>query len=230
MKIAIMQPYFFPYIGYWQLINAVDVFVIYDDVNFIKKGWINRNNILFDKQKKMFTLALIKISQNKLINEIFIAKDSKHVVLDLIKTAYSKAPCFNEVFPILKDVILYEDDDLTKYLGNSLKKIAEYLDIKTEFLYSSKIKKDDSLRAEAKIIEICKKVGTQTYINPIGGQTLYNKDIFAAENINLNFIQTNDIIYKQFNNNFVPNLSIIDIMMFNPPEKITEMLNDYELI
>lgn len=229
MKIAIMQPYFFPYIGYWQLINAVDIFIIYDDVNFIKKGWINRNNILFNKQKKMFTLPLVKMSQNKLINETFIAQDSKPAVLDLIKSAYAKAPYFNEVFPILSDIILYEENNLTKYLSNSLQKISNYVGINTKFLYSSKIDKDNSLHGEDKIIEICKKIRTQTYINPIGGHSLYNKDDFAAENISLKFIQPKDIIYKQFNNDFVPSLSIIDIIMFNPPEKIKEMLNDYGL-
>ena len=230
MKTAIMQPYFFPYIGYWQLINAVDCFVIYDDVNFIKKGWINRNNILFDEQKKLITLPLIKVSQNKYINETFIAPNSKQSVLNCIESAYKKAPLYNQVIPLINEIILYEEDDLTKYLGENIQKISQYLNINVKFMYSSKIDKDNSLHGEDKIIEICKQTKTKTYINPIGGLSLYNKSNFESKNINLKFIQTKDICYKQFNNDFVPNLSIIDIMMFNTPEKIKEMLNNYELL
>ena len=84
MTVAIMQPYLFPYIGYWQLIHAVDTFVIFDDVNYIKKGYINRNNILVNGQKQTFTLELMSASQNKLINDIDIGNNIEKVMESIV--------------------------------------------------------------------------------------------------------------------------------------------------
>lgn len=230
MKMGIMQPYLFPYIGYWQLINAVDEFVVFDDVNYIKKGWINRNNILFNKQKKMITLPVEKSSQNKLINELYIVESKKNEFLGLISNAYSKAPFFETVFPLLSEIIAYKENNLSLYITNSIKMICKYIDIQTSFSVSSEIEKDNKLKGEEKIIEICKKKDSTHYINLIGGQNLYKNENFIENNIELKFIKSFDVKYKQFNNEFEPNLSIIDIMMFNSSDEIKELLNKYELI
>jgi hypothetical protein len=229
MTIAIMQPYFFPYIGYWQLINAVDTFVIYDDVNFIKKGYINRNSILVGGKSQKFTLELIGASQNKLINEIAVGNNSKKL-LKTIEMSYKKAPYFESVFPLIESILNNEEKNLAKYLGYSLKKISNYLKIDTNIIYSSDIEKDNSLKAQDKILDICDILQADKYINAIGGQELYNKDDFKSKDIELNFLDTDLIEYKQLKNEFVPYLSIIDIMMFNSKDEIKKMLVRYELV
>lgn len=231
-KIAIMQPYFFPYLGYWQMLNAVDVFVLLDDVNFIMRGYINRNSILLNEKAHLFSIPLEKPSQNKLINETklnFQSKDKENF-LKTIKLAYKKAPFFSSFYPVLEKVINENIFDLTTYIKNSFQGVIKYLGINTKLIVSSEIEKDNTLKAQDRIIEINKKLGSTQYINAIGGQELYNKKDFAKNNIQLNFIKMNEIKYKQFNNEFVPNLSMIDVMMFNSPEEIREMLDEYELV
>ena len=232
MKIAVMQPYFFPYLGYWQMFNAVDTFVLLDDVNYIKRGYINSNVILVNGAAHKFTIPLSKPSQNRLIKDtkLKFSKDDKDSFLRMVTLAYKKAPLFNKFFPVFEAIVNQETDDLTSYLFESFIEIKKYLGIKTEVILSSAIDKDNSLRAEARILEINKKLGAEVYINAIGGQNLYSYDHFSKENIKLCFIKTLQNDYKQFNDEFVPNLSFIDVLMFNDTEKVHEMLNRYELI
>ena len=229
MNLAVMQPYLFPYIGYWQLIDAVDIFVIYDDVNFIKQGYINRNNILQKQKSHLFTLELIGASSNKKINDIKIGGNSNKL-LRTIKQNYSKAPFYKDVFPALEEILNNEEKELSKFLGFSLVKIAKYLNIDTKFLYSSDIKNDKTFKAQDRLIEMSKILNATGYINSIGGIELYDKEVFSQNDINLSFLKTHEISYKQFNNEFIPNLSIIDILMFNSKDKIKNMLNQFQLI
>lgn len=232
MKLAIMQPYFFPYLGYWQMFNAVDKFVFLDDVNFIMRGYINRNSILLNGEAYKFSIPMEKPSQNKLINEIklkFLQKDKENF-LKTIQFAYTKAPFYKDFYPILEKVVLNEEKDLTKFLKFSFEQVKIYLNLNTEILLSSEIIKNNSLKAQERIIEINKKLASTTYINAIGGQELYNKDDFIRNNIQLNFIKMDDIQYKQFNNVFVSNLSIIDVMMFNSRDEVIQLLERYTLI
>ena len=230
MKLGIMQPYFLPYIGYFQLIKAVDKYVIYDDVNFIKRGWINRNNILLNGQSFLFTLNLLEASQNKLINETFVSDDQSKL-LKTLHTAYKKAPRFSSVFPIVEKIFGYEDKNLARFVGNSLTQIAGYLQFDTEFIYSSDIKeKNHSLKSQDKILNICTVMGATQYINAIGGMELYSKERFAECDIKLSFLKSQPIEYKQFNNSFVPWLSILDVLMFNSVEETNRLLEQYELI
>ena len=228
MNLAVMQPYLFPYIGYWQLVDAVDIFVIYDDVNFIKQGYINRNNILQKQKSHLFTLELIGASPNKKINDIKIGGNSNKL-LRTIKQNYSKAPFYKDVFPVLEEILNNEEKELSKFLGFSLVKIAKYLNIDTKFLYSSDMKNDKTFKAQDRLIEMSKILNATGYINSIGGIELYDKAVFSQNNINLSFLKTHEISYKQFNNEFVPNLSIIDILMFNDKEQIKEILTMNEM-
>ena len=232
MKIGIMQPYFLPYIGYWQLLNAVDKYIIYDDVNYIKGGWINRNRILISKEIKYFTVKLNGASPNKLINEVEVSNDKiyKKKMLKTIEESYKKTPFFNIVFSIIKEIIENEEDNLAKYLKYSIEKICNYLEIKTELLLSSELEKDNSLRGKDKVISICKKLEATEYYNAIGGQELYSFEEFKDNGIELKFLKTEEIKYKQFNNEFISNLSILDVMMFNSKEKTKKFLNSYSLI
>ena len=231
-KLGIMQPYLFPYIGYWQAINAVDEYVLLDDVNFIMRGYINRNNILLNGKAYLFSVPLEKPSQNKLISETklnFLEKDKENF-LKTITMAYKKAPYFNDVFPIIKEIILNSENDLTKYIKYSIETIQKYLNITTRIELSSNIEKDNSLKSQERILEINKKLNSTIYINAIGGQELYDKDAFLASGIELKFIKTLTYEYKQFNNDFVPNLSIIDVLMFNSKDEVNSMLSKYELV
>jgi len=229
MKIGIMQPYFFPYIGYFQLINAVDKFVIYDDVNYIKQGWINRNRILLNGKDHLFTLNLVGASSFKLINEIEISNNINKL-LKTIYQEYSKAPFFIKSFPIIEDIFTFNDTNLGRFLENSIRRLCDYFHINTEILVSSKIEKQQKLEGQEKIIDICKRLNANEYINAIGGQELYSKNIFNQNEIKLSFIKSKPTEYKQFNNEFVSWLSIIDLMMFNSPEQISQMLDQYELL
>lgn len=229
MTVAIMQPYLFPYIGYWQLINAVNTFVIYDDVNFIKQGYINRNSILTNGKSQQFTLELIGASSNKLINEISVG-NNKNKVLKTIKQNYSKAPYYNEIIIIIEEILNNEEKNLAKFIGFSLMKISNYLGINTKFMFSSNIEKNNDLKAQEKVLEICKILQANKYINAIGGKELYSKETFRENKIELNFLKTKLVEYKQFNYEFVAYLSIIDVLMFNDKEKVIHYLNDFELI
>ena len=232
MKVGIMQPYFLPYIGYWQLINAVDKYVVYDDVNFIKKGWINRNRILSNGNDLFINILINKMSQNKLINETFLVEDEswKNKLLKTIENSYKKAPYYNCVMPILKNIVLNKENNLALYLFNSLVLVNRYIGIDTKIILSSSIIKDNKLKGTDKILEICEKLNATEYYNAIGGIELYSFDIFRKNGIILSFLKTNEITYQQFNNEFVSNLSIIDVMMFNSKDKIKEMLDDFTLI
>ena len=232
MKLGIMQPYFVPYIGYWQLMNLVDQYVIYDDVNFIKRGWINRNRILVNGTPKYFNVPILGASQNLLIHEIRVNHDAVTInkKLRCIEEAYRRAPFYECVYPMIEDIMLYEEDNIAKYIDHSFRVICEYLDIQTKLSLSSDLKKDNTLRGQDKILAICRLLNATEYYNAIGGQELYSFEAFKAQGIQLNFVKTQNIEYKQFGDHFEPNLSIIDVMMFNPKEKICEYLNAYTLI
>ncbi|MBN1060027.1 WbqC family protein [Clostridium botulinum] len=232
MKLGIMQPYFFPYIGYWQLMNAVDKYVIYDDVNFIKGGWINRNRILMNSEAKMINIQMNGATPNKLINEVEVSGNqvNNKKLLKSIESCYKKAPYYSNIFPIIENIIIQDEKNLSKYLEHSIRKVCEYLSIDTEMIISSSINKNNDLKGQDKVIEICKVLGVDEYYNAVGGQQLYSYEEFSSEGLKLRFLKTGAVEYKQFNNEFVSNLSIIDVLMFNSKEDVQKMLQQYELL
>jgi len=233
MTAAVMQPYFFPYIGYFQMIKAVDVFVFYDDVNYIKKGWINRNRILVKGKDKLFTIPLKDASQNKMINEveIFLERPEVRKILETIKQNYKKAPFYQNVFPIIENVFSTEVSTIADLTILSIKSVNEYLGITTVLKRSSVDFADTKgLERAERLIAICKHTGAEKYINAVGGQELYTKEYFASQGIDLKFIKSEPIAYKQFDNEFVPWLSIIDVLMFNSVEEVQVILNKYLLV
>ena len=232
MKIGIMQPYFFPYIGYWQLLNAVDIYVIYDDVNYIKGGWINRNRILVGGAPHYLNLPLAGASPNKKIHEIEVNKNDRLLEkgLQTIRYNYRKAPCFKDAYPVIEAAFLYGETNLAGFITESLKLVCSYLGIETKMVISSAIHKDNELKGQEKVLEICQVLGADTYLNAIGGKELYSGDEFRKHGITLYFLKTGDIRYEQFGHPFQSSLSIIDVMMFNPVEKIREMLMQYVLV
>lgn len=254
MKLAIMQPYFFPYIGYFQAINAVDLYILYDNINFIKKSWINRNrHLLINHNLCYFYVSLKEKSSFKKIHEIELIDNDKwkKQMLKGIFFNYKKAKYFNDIFPLIEYVINYQTNKLSELNFQSIKCVCDYLNIKTELIVDNVKYYDIEKKLTAKnidekdfpdlklinwqhkvvrILEICRIERANIYINAIGGIELYSKDEFLKNGIDLKFIKTKKIEYKQFDNDFVPDLSIIDVMMFNSPEEIREILNQYELV
>lgn len=227
-----MQPYIYPYIGYFQLINSVDKFVVLDDVNYINKGWINRNAILINGQANLFTLPLKEASQNKKINDIELLDDQKWKV-KLIKTIeqnYKKSPCFEKVFPLIEQALNTNENNVSRFNVIQLKMVCDYLEIKTEIIPTSSSFKLHELTGQSRIINICKELNAKIYINPIGGVSLYDQTNFEKSSLELFFLKSDMINYNQFKNDFTPWLSIIDIMMFNPKELILDFLEKYTLL
>ncbi|MAF43662.1 MAG: hypothetical protein CMI54_05780 [Parcubacteria group bacterium] len=232
-KIAIMQPYFFPYLGYFQLINSVDEFIVYDNIQYTKKGWINRNRILFNDSDRVITLPLKKASDYLNIIDRQLSdnwKDDRKKMLNLIHLSYAKAPCFKETYALVEKCLLHEDVNLFNFLLNSLKGINNHLGIQTPVIISSGLGIDHSLTGQDKVISICKNQNALVYINAIGGKELYRGDEFQEHDIRLNFIQSEFITYEQFGRNYLPWLSIIDVMMFNSSQTVKKFLNKYALI
>ena len=225
MRVAIMQPYFLPYIGYWQLINAVDKFIIYDDIKYTKKGWINRNRFLSNGRDAVFSLPLKKDSNIKTIAEREISTEfNSSKLINKFKGSYAKSPYFDECITLLESIIHYHDKNLFNFIFNSVIVICSYLQISTEILISSNIKIQDSLKGKERVIALCKQIGATTYINPIGGTDLYFKNEFYNYGINLTFLKSIPVKYYQFDKQFVPFLSIIDLLMFNSKEKVSEIV------
>lgn len=232
MRIAIMQPYFLPYIGYLQLMNAVEKFVLYDDVNYINKGWINRNRILVSGKEYLFTIPLKEASQNKLINEIYLSDDPKWrgKLLKTFEQAYKKSPFYLTAFAVTEKIINLDAEKVSDWIASSFDILTDCLGIQTDIVSSSSIYQNTYLKGQERILDICQQEKADHYINPIGGTDLYDKSIFDKAGIQLNFLKSKPLIYSQFKNEFVPWLSIVDIMMFNDISTIQGILNEYELI
>lgn len=227
-----MQPYFFPYIGYFQLIAAVDVFVVYDNIKHIKKGWINRNRMLQNGREVLFSLPLKRGSDSLDVCDRELAEDFKQDrLLNQFRGAYQQAPYFEETYPLIEQIVRYKDANLFGFLHHSILKTCAHLGITTEIRISSDIPIDHQLKNQNKVLALCEAVGVNTYINAIGGIELYSKEIFQEKNIDLKFIQSKPFEYSQFGNTFIPWLSIIDVMMFNPLHAIQSCIaTNYELI
>lgn len=233
-SIAIMQPYVFPYIGYFQLIHAVDTFVFYDDVNYIKKGWFNRNKILVNGTENTFTIPLQKASQNNLINETLINLDLfdiwKRKFLKTLEHSYKKAQFFQETYDLVNCILNKKTEKLSELAIHSVIAICDYLNQPIEYSLSS-VEFDETIHMERaeRLKEICHKKHCLNYINPIGGQKLYAKSDFMESGINLKFLNPTLKKYRQFEDEFMPSLSIIDVLMFNSPDACRDLLKGYTI-
>ena len=229
MKLAIMQPYLFPYLGYFQLVHAVDTFVVYDDVNYIKGGWINRNYILAQEGKQLVTLPLQGASPNKLINQIMVG-DRRRKLLETIRQRYGKASNYAAVYPLIEDILSRQENNLAAFLDYQLRQICDYLGIHAAWHVSSALSKSNKLQGQEKVLAICEALGATRYVNAAGGKSLYDKEAFVSRGMRLSFIQMHNVSYSQFGNKFVPNLSIVDVMMFNDKSQCAQLLEEYELV
>jgi hypothetical protein len=210
--------------------NAVDEFIVYDNIEYTKKGWINRNRILVDGKDSYITLPLKKDSDYLDVRDRYLAESwllAKHKMLNRITASYKRSPQFNWVFPLIEGCVLFEENNLFAFILHSLRQVKEYLTISTPLLISSSLSVDHELKADQRVMGICRARKADTYLNPIGGVNLYSKDHFKEQGIDLHFLKTNDFTYKQFDGTFIPFLSILDVMMFNSKDKIVEYLNTF---
>lgn len=230
--IAIMQPYFLPYIGYFQLMAAVDKFVVLDDVNFINRGWINRNRLLLNGVAHTFTVPLRGASQNKLICEIELDDDQgwREKLLRTIRQAYGKAPCYAQAYPLMESLINYSSVRLDEFLLNSLREIVRYLSLEVEIVSSSRIYKNTHLKGQERILDICRQERASVYINPIGGVDLYGRASFLEQGTQLYFLRSRPISYPQEKGEHVLWLSILDVLMFNEPSAVRRLLAERDLV
>ena len=228
MRLALMQPYLFPYVGYFHLVSAADLFVFYDDVSYIKQGWINRNRILLNSVPHNFVLPCSNISSNRTIREVEV--DRNNVIfkklLKILKNAYSKAPYFNSVFSIVEQVLNSEKSSIADIAAESVMACCAHMGINREFCFSSDCAiSTNGMHGEDRVLMIAENYGASVYLNAPGGRDLYNAERFAARNMILEFVETPILAYQQFGAPFVPSLSILDVLMFNDVDQALALVS-----
>lgn len=227
-----MQPYFFPYLGYFQLIDACDKMIFYDDVNFIKGGWINRNKLLAGSEGKFFNARLCGSSQNKLIKDIDVDHSIiwRKKLLKNLHQSYSKAPQFSIIYPLIEEIVYGDFKSISEFNIFGIKKLSDFMHQDVDFEISSKKYQNRQLKGQERILDICTHEKCKTYINAASGKDLYHKKDFREKGIDIRFIKMDgDVAYRQFKNGHVPCLSIIDVLMFNDLKAVGGLLKRYTL-
>jgi len=227
-----MQPYFLPYIGYFQLLAAVNKFVVLDDVNYINRGWVNRNRLLLNGVAHTFTVPLSGASQNRLICDIeLVSEDSwRDKLMRTIRQSYKQAPCYVPVSALLESLINYPATRLDEFLLNSLDELVRYLSLDVEIVSTSRLYNNAHLKGQERILNICQQEQVDVYINPIGGVDLYDRASFLKQNIQLYFLRSRPISYSQGKAEHIPWLSILDVLMFNEPSAVRQLLAEMDLV
>ncbi len=230
MILAVNQPYFLPYIGYWQLINAADLFLIGDDYQYRKRSWINRNRIMVRGKAVWFCVEKKNTGSMQMCNEMYMSSINRTKKLHLLYDAYHRAPHYEEGLRLIEEILDCDEIVLSEYLLHSIRTVCTYLGINTPIGRTSDYPGNSSYKREYRIYDMCHRIGADTYINPVGGMQLYDFADFRKQGITLKFLKADEITYRQFDNIFLPNLSILDIIMFNSREEIISMLDRFSLI
>ncbi|MBP7827277.1 MAG: WbqC family protein [Verrucomicrobia bacterium] len=235
MKLAVMQPYLFPYFGYFQLIAAVDAFVVYDDVAFIKQGWINRNRLKIGGQAKFFTVPIANISSNRSIRDTQIAAVEYDrwlpKYLTTVSLNYRLSPHFQVIYPLVENLFREKVGSVAELARNSILLVMEYLGIHTRVVASSSLYSNAGLERAARLKDICRREGATHYYNLPGGAALYRKDDFATAGIALSFLSPRSLTYLQPGHQaFIPNLSILDVLMNVERSIVCEHLKEFDLL
>lgn len=257
MKLAVMQPYFFPYLGYFQLLAAADKFILYDNLNYIKGGWIHRNRFLLKGREVISaTVPVTGVSSLALIREVRLDPQARWPgkFLDFVAANYRRAPFFAETYPVLEAALRLPATRLTEVNCQTLREVAQHLGLTTTLThdtapyeaFETAVRGDeapaflDELRAHwsdpdldlktLRVLYICEQEGAATYLNAIGGQALYDREQFARHQVNLRFVRPHLPPYDQFGGPFAPGLSIIDVLMHCGQEQTQRMVREYELI
>lgn len=228
-----MQPYLFPYLGYFQLVQAVDRFVIYDDVTYIKQGWVNRNQIRVNGQPYLFTLPLHAASSNTLICDLELDRGKfgawRTKFLRTIAQAYARAPYVHATLGVIDEVLDGQATQLTEVLANGIRTVLEHCGCTTDLVLTSRKYRNSSLTGQDRIIDICLQERARMYINAPGGRHLYDRSSFAAHGLELRFLRPGLSSYAQGKQEFLSGLSMIDVLMYNAPEQLHSLINTFEI-
>lgn len=230
-NLAITQPYLFPYLNYFHLLESADKVIFYDDINYIKGGWINRNRILNKNEDLLLTVPVAKASQNKFTNEITPIIDERFVnkAIQSLTHAYSKAPYYSDIMQLIKSVFEKTYTSIADLAINSIVETYKYLGKELCYDRSSICSpKSKGLGKSDRLIKITLEQGYSNYINVKWGQNIHSKDYFRQHGINLLFLESLPYAYKQYNNIFIPSLSIIDVLMFNDKDTIESLMRLYK--
>lgn len=203
--------------------------VVYDDVNYIKGGFINRNYILYEGKKKWLTINTKGASQNKIINQVLLDFDRRKIE-NIVFHAYGKSPYYDKIYPIFMDLINYDECNLSCFVSNSIYQLCKLFKIDTSIVYSSNLDISQHLKGQNRIIEICRHMRADTYINPIGGLNLYSRSDFSYHGITLQFMNKLPFKYTQYTDNFISDLSILDVLMFNDIETVVSSIKTHKLV
>jgi hypothetical protein len=223
MRTAIMQPYFLPYIGYWQLIQAVDKFVVLDDVNYINRGWINRNRISVSGEPYWMTLPLVGASQNRMISEIDLLPDDgwKSRLIKKVEDSYRSEPLFQPTMQVFRELIESDQGNLSIFLAASIQRVCRLLEIATEIIPTSRIFPKADLKGQHRILDICTRLGADEYLNPPGGRDLYDPELFAERGIKLMFLDAPQPgLGLKSGSQSGDTLSLLDTLMMNPLDTV----------
>jgi hypothetical protein len=224
-----MQPYLFPYLGYFQLINAVDTFLLYSYVQHIKRGWINRNYILINGSAHLFTFSIDNPSVSRTIKQTYYAGSLKEELIKFVRKlnlSYRRAPFYDETMRVINKISSYEEHNVSEYNCYSIQQLCTHLNIKSNVIEQPSVE-DDTTDKFSRILSICNAHNSNDYVNAIGGKEIYNKEQFERNGLSLRFLRSKIDEYKQFGDTFVPNLSIIDVLMFNGAVGTKRLLSDY---
>jgi hypothetical protein len=230
--IAVMQPYLFPYLGYFQLIAAADVFVLGDDLQYVRSGWVNRNRILHNDEARLITFPLkkdrfeLQINQRQLCDHF---SDEAERLIRLLTESYEQAPYFAQVMPLVERLIRFPQQNIALYAEHAIREMCAYLHIVTPIMRSSDLILGNPLDKQERIIRIAHTFEATTFITPEGGSVVYDRDHFARNRLLVRFFRMTPVEYRQFRQPFVANLSIIDVLMFNCVEQVQRMLAEYQL-
>jgi hypothetical protein len=229
---GIMQPYFLPYVGYFQLINAVDKFVIYDNIQYSKGGWINRNRILSDGKAKLVTIPLQSASDYlDIVDRQLSANFDRKSLLRQFDGSYLRTHYYRDIRPLLEEIIMFDSVNLFEYIEHSIYMLLHYFDISTEVIVSSSLHVDRGLKSESRVIATCKALGVDSYVNAIGGIELYSETEFEKYNLSLKFLKSRLSGYPQSCHGFIPALSIIDVMCHCSRSEVIDMIRrDFDYV
>lgn len=232
MIVAVMQPYLFPYIGYFQLMHAVDCFVFHDDVQYIKGGWINRNRILMNGDPTWITLPVTKASAYLAINQRHYRDPSENgaAIVRKLRAHYAKAPHFHDTMALVEACMDCTNDNVADFNQQALRRLSEALGITCRFEMASRLDFPKHLKGEERVIAICRSLGADRYINPIGGLDLYDNKVFQDAGMSLRFLRAEPSAYPQITAPHVPFLSIIDVLMFNTMAQARTLLDTYKIV
>ena len=241
MALGAMQPYLFPYLGYFQLMDCVDTYVFCGNLQYIKRGWVNRNRIFTNMRESetySFSFSVVKDDYTKNINQRYYSnlKEDGDKLKRILFQAYKKAVNFEETYGLVEDILSFQNDNVAYFNMNANYQIAKYLGIEAKITCADMVEDPvfqenfRQLDYEGRVIYICNYFREKTYVNAINGMSLYHRDYFAAEGIDLKFIKMDEIVYPQLSKQFVSHLSILDVLMHNSVRDAQSLLRRYQLV